>query len=659
MEIRRNWKILVGIFICAIGIMFNGSVNAHATSLYAENRFEVMEEIDNPENYNGGYYAGEERNFTYKVTPKETGIYKIYSETDPEKEGYYNQNSLRIYAFNESKQVITTLDGIGIDGEKVYVEANIYMVKGKSYYIGFRTYDIEGKFVEVTMSKTNLVAQPKMEYDVQFDRYYVLNTGDPVKGNYNWDSENATLTFDNCEIGPCSVDFSAINKDRPNGEKYYFAVDDFPNVKNIKVVFKGENKCQFQLNTDSSSVPMFFVCNGNNPQNDYVNVGIELTGGGTVDIDEEYSFRFIDIEGDVILNDITLNFDWEKSEIGKSAFETASNLIIKNSTIKSKIDYNDTMFVATADIIVDDSQFCINAVWGDGWKDNLEFNRFAGIFYASDEVLLNSGELLIAADPEYLELLEKNKYCSIGMKEEGVEINKDKFTYVSVNNVDISKLKYTLENTTYIYDGKAKTPKVTIPGLVEGKHFEVKYSDNVNVGKAKFTVTGIGMFTGKIEGTFEIKEKQVENKKTDESVLTDGKLIYKKLADASADGKTAGKVQVVGLQKKNLKKITIKAVVTLDGKKYNVTSIAANAFKGNKKITKVTIGKNVTTIGKKAFFGCKKLKTVKINSKKLKVGKKAFYRKGGKKLTIRVPKKLKKKYKKAFKKAKTNKFIVK
>ena len=256
-------------------------------------------------------------------------------------------------------------------------------------------------------------------------------------------------------------------------------------------------------------------------------------------------------------------------------------------------------------------------------------------------------------------MLEKNKYCSIGMKEEGVEINKDKFTYVSVNNVDISKLKYTLENTTYIYDGKAKTPKVTIPGLVEGKHFEVKYSDNVNVGKAKFTVTGIGMFTGKIEGTFEIKEKQVENKKTDESVLTDGKLIYKKLADASADGKTAGKVQVVGLQKKNLKKITIKAVVTLDGKKYNVTSIAANAFKGNKKITKVTIGKNVTTIGKKAFFGCKKLKTVKINSKKLKVGKKAFYRKGGKKLTIRVPKKLKKKYKKAFKKAKTNEFIVK
>ena len=41
------------------------------------------------------------------------------------------------------------------------------------------------------------------------------------------------------------------------------------------------------------------------------------------------------------------------------------------------------MFVARADIVVDDSQFCINAVWGDGWKDNLEFDRFAGIFYAS------------------------------------------------------------------------------------------------------------------------------------------------------------------------------------------------------------------------------------------------------------------------------------
>ena len=262
-------------------------------------------------------------------------------------------------------------------------------------------------------------------------------------------------------------------------------------------------------------------------------------------------------------------------------------------------------------------------------------------------------------------MLEENNYCDSSRDGEIVEINKDKFTILADKQIDISKLNYSLEETSYVYDGKAKTPKVTIPGLVEGKHFEVKYSDNVNVGKAKFTVTGLGMFTGKIEGTFDIKEKPVENQAGEdkdvntETTLTDGKLLYKILLDASADGKTAGKVQVVGLQKKNLKKITIKAVVTLDGKKYNVTSIAANAFKGNKKITKVTIGKNVRSIGKKAFFGCKKLKTVKINSKKLKIGKKAFYRKGGKKLTIKVPKKLKKKYKKAFKKAKTNKFIVK
>ncbi|SKA62924.1 Leucine rich repeat-containing protein [Eubacterium uniforme] len=659
MEIRRNWKILVGIFICAIGIMFNGSVNAHATSLYTENRFEVMEEIDNPENYNGGYYAGEERNFTYKVTPKETGIYKIYSETDPEKEGYYNQNSLKIYAFNESKQVITTLDGIGIDGEKVYVEANIYMVKGKSYYIGFRTYDIEGKFVEVTMSKTNFVAQPKMKYHFYFDTYFTGDT-EYVKGNYYWDNENATLTLDNCEMGPCRIGLSASNLDRPNGEKYFFAVEDFPTVKNIKVILKGENKFISPLNESDEYTTMLFVRGGNSLNNNYVNVGIEFTGGGTLNIDQDYIVDLAEIVGDIVLNDITLNINWEKSALlGRKVFDTDSNLKIINSTINAKLHFGHALFGATADIIVDDSQFCINAVWGDEWKDK----QIAGIFYANDEVLLNSGELLIAADPEYLELLEKNKYCSLGMNEEGVEINKDKFTFASVNNVDISQLKYTLENTTYIYDGKAKTPKVTIPGLVEGKHFEVKYSDNVNVGKAKFTVTGIGMFTGKIEGTFEIAEKSVENQAGEdvntETTLTDGKLLYKILLDASADEKTAGKVQVVGLQKKNLKKITIKAVVTLDGKKYNVTSIAANAFKGNKKITKVTIGKNVTTIGKKAFFGCKKLKTVKINSKKLKVGKKAFYRKGGKKLTIRVPKKLKKKYKKAFKKAKTNKFIVK
>ncbi|MBD5087930.1 MAG: leucine-rich repeat protein [Clostridiales bacterium] len=91
------------------------------------------------------------------------------------------------------------------------------------------------------------------------------------------------------------------------------------------------------------------------------------------------------------------------------------------------------------------------------------------------------------------------------------------------------------------------------------------------------------------------------------------------------------------------------ATVTVDGVTYKVTAIANNAFAGNKKITKVTIGKYVKTIGKKAFQGCSALKNMVVKTNNLKtVGKNAL--KGtNKKLFIKVPSKKLKNYKKYFK----------
>ena len=141
--------------------------------------------------------------------------------------------------------------------------------------------------------------------------------------------------------------------------------------------------------------------------------------------------------------------------------------------------------------------------------------------------------------------------------------------------------------------------------------------------------------------------------------LTLKNYIYKVTKVGAKDGKVIGEVSVVGYKKKTVKKVNVAAVVKIDGVTYNVTSIGNKAFK-NKKVTKVTIGKNVKTIETNAFAGNKKLKKVVIKSNVIsKIGKKAFFRKGGKKLVIKVPKKLKKKYKKLLKKAKTNKYIVK
>ena len=144
------------------------------------------------------------------------------------------------------------------------------------------------------------------------------------------------------------------------------------------------------------------------------------------------------------------------------------------------------------------------------------------------------------------------------------------------------------------------------------------------------------------------------------TTVKDKKYIYKVTKAGSKDGSIVGEVEVTGLKKKSLTQIKIATKVTIDGVTYKVTSIGANAFKGNKKITKVTIGKNVKTIGANAFANCKKLKNVRINSKKIKkIGKKAFFKKKGKKIIFKVAKTKKKAYKKLLKTAKTKKFVVK
>lgn len=72
--------------------------------------------------------------------------------------------------------------------------------------------------------------------------------------------------------------------------------------------------------------------------------------------------------------------------------------------------------------------------------------------------------------------------------------------------------------------------------------------------------------------------------------------------------------------------VQIPNTVTIAGVKYSVKTIAKNAFKNNKKVTTIVLGKNITTIGEKAFAGCSKLKKVVIEKNVSKINKQAFYK---------------------------------
>ena len=151
--------------------------------------------------------------------------------------------------------------------------------------------------------------------------------------------------------------------------------------------------------------------------------------------------------------------------------------------------------------------------------------------------------------------------------------------------------------------------------------------------------------------TAQSSAKQYSVPKTEKK---DSKLTDKSGATYKVTGTTDKKPTVTYISTKKTGKasITIPSSIEVNGVKYQVTSIADNAFRKNKKLKKITIGKEIVSIGKRAFEGCKNLKEIVIETEKLKaktIGKKAFA-KTSSEAVVNVPKKKAKEYKKLLRK---------
>lgn len=95
-------------------------------------------------------------------------------------------------------------------------------------------------------------------------------------------------------------------------------------------------------------------------------------------------------------------------------------------------------------------------------------------------------------------------------------------------------------------------------------------------------------------------------------------------------------------------KITVPASVKKNGVAVSVTAIGNNAFKNQKKVRTVLIGKNVQQIGKNAFAGCKKLRKITVKTKILRMVGKNALRGISSRAVVKVPKKSLKRYQKLF-----------
>ena len=155
-----------------------------------------------------------------------------------------------------------------------------------------------------------------------------------------------------------------------------------------------------------------------------------------------------------------------------------------------------------------------------------------------------------------------------------------------------------------VYSGNAKKPIISVvlggEYLVNRRDFTVKYSNNVNVGKASVKITGIGNYTGTINKTFKIIPQSTK--------ITDIKPLYKKMT-VSWKKKTA---QISGYQIqfslfksfKNSKKVTVKS-----------TKTSKRKIKGLKAKKKYFVRiRTYKTVGDKKYYsewsGTKEVKTL-------------------------------------------------
>ena len=118
------------------------------------------------------------------------------------------------------------------------------------------------------------------------------------------------------------------------------------------------------------------------------------------------------------------------------------------------------------------------------------------------------------------------------------------------------------------------------------------------------------------------------------TILTvSSKKVKVKVTSSSKKNPTVAVMKIVN---KKTKKLTIPSTVKVGGVTYKVTAVASQAFKGNKNLTNVTIGRGITKIGNEAFSGCKNLKKITVTAGNLTTIRKNAFKGINKKATITV-----------------------
>ncbi len=130
------------------------------------------------------------------------------------------------------------------------------------------------------------------------------------------------------------------------------------------------------------------------------------------------------------------------------------------------------------------------------WNQNTHSNKF----FANGSKSFAETHIAYTKDSKYLDFLYDLP-----------TVPSDDYDFSNTYSIEDSIVE--LESDSFIYDGTAKKPSVTVKlgnkTLVKGTDYTVAYKNNVNVGTATIVVTGKGSYTGSVTKTFKIVAKTV------------------------------------------------------------------------------------------------------------------------------------------------------
>lgn len=150
----------------------------------------------------------------------------------------------------------------------------------------------------------------------------------------------------------------------------------------------------------------------------------------------------------------------------------------------------------------------------------------------------------------------------------------------------------TLSKKTYTYDGKAKTPAVTVKdangNVIAAGNYAVTYSNNKKVGTATVKITGTGSYTGTKSATFKINPKKTSISKI-QATSKGFKVTWKKQS-----------TQTTGYQVRYSTSSKFASATTVKLSRNNTTSKSVTKLAANKKYY-VQV-RTYKTVGGKTFY---------------------------------------------------------